>query len=144
MTVHPPGPTALMMLGKSHYLNLAQKKVFLMGKPQEKLPAWFLKHQWDIEFNYTTTSFLPPGLGIVVQEVTNFSIQVSGAARAMMECLYLAPKHQDLIACYENMKGLSNLQPKVVQELLEECSSVKVKRLFLYRQKKPEIVGFGF
>jgi hypothetical protein len=30
------------------------------------------------------------------------------------------------------MEGLSNLRPKVVQELLETCTSVKVKRLFLF------------
>jgi len=144
MTVHPAGATALRMLGKSHYLELSQKQVFLMGKPQEKLPAWFLKHQWDIDFNYTTTSFLPSGLGMVLQEETNFSLQVSGAARAMMECLYLAPKHQDLIACYELMEGLSNLRPKVVQELLEACTSVKVKRLFLYMAEKAGHSWFRF
>ena len=30
------------------------------------------------------------------------------------------------------LEGLSTLRPKQVQELLEECKSIKAKRLFLY------------
>lgn len=144
MTIHPAGPTALMMLGKSHYLSLAQSPVFLMGNPQERLPAWFVKNQWDITLNYISTSFLPSALGMVEQEEGNFKIQISGAARAMMECLYLAPKYQDLLACYELMEGLTNLRPKIVQELLEVCTSIKVKRLFLYMAEKAGHSWFKF
>lgn len=48
-----------------------------------------------------------------------------------MECLYLAPVYQELTECYELMESMNNLRPGVVQELLEQCSSIKVKRLFL-------------
>ncbi len=143
-TIHPAGPTALMMLGKSHYLNLSQPQLFLMGKPQEKLPAWFLNHNWDAQINYTTTSFLPAELGMIDMVENNFRMRISGAARAMMECLYLTPKHQDLLGCYELMEGLSNLRPKVVQELLEACSSFKIKRLFLYMAEKAGHSWFKF
>jgi hypothetical protein len=34
------------------------------------------------------------------------------------------------------MEGLTNLRPKNIQELLEQCSSIKVKRLFLYMAEK--------
>jgi hypothetical protein len=34
------------------------------------------------------------------------------------------------------MEGLNNLPPKQVQALLEDCQSVKVKRLFLYMAEK--------
>lgn len=144
MTIHPAGPTSLMLLGKSHYLEMAQKQVFLMGEPEERLPSWFLKHDWDAIINYTTTSFLKPDMGVVDHEEANFKLRISGAARAMMECLYLSPKHQDLITCYELMEGLSNLRPKVVQELLESCSSVRVKRLFLYMAEKAGHSWFRF
>ena len=53
-----------------------------------------------------------------------------------MECLYLAPKEQDLVECYEVMEGLNNLRPAQVQKLLEECGSIKVKRLFLFMANK--------
>lgn len=53
-----------------------------------------------------------------------------------MECLYLAPEKQQLLECYEMMEGLNNLRPNLVQQLLEACQSVKVKRLFLYMAEK--------
>jgi hypothetical protein len=34
------------------------------------------------------------------------------------------------------MEGLNNLSPKLVQSLLENCQSIKVKRLFLYMAEK--------
>ena len=34
------------------------------------------------------------------------------------------------------MEGLNNLRPNQVQKLLEDCSSIKVKRLFLYLAEK--------
>ena len=40
--------------------------------------------------------------------------------------------------CFELMEGLNNLPPKQVQTLLENCQSVKVKRLFLYMAEKAD------
>ena len=53
-----------------------------------------------------------------------------------MECLYLAPNSQPLMEVFELMEGLNNLRPTTVQKLLECCTSVKVKRLFLYLADK--------
>ena len=107
-----------------------------MGGEGEKLPAWFKKYDWGLDVQYHKSSFLPSDLGLVDVELKTFSIKVSGAARALMECLYLAPEKQDLFECYEIMESLTNLRPKALQELLENCSSVKVNRLFLYMAEK--------
>ena len=37
---------------------------------------------------------------------------------------------------FELMEGLNNLRPATVQKLLEGCTSMKVKRLFLYLADK--------
>lgn len=134
--IHIGGKTALSYLGKSHYLNLTDSKVSLFGYKGGKLPMWFKNYNWDIKLDYHASSFLPNNLGLVEIEFNNFSMQISGAARAMMECLYLVPEKQPLLECYELMEGLNNLRPKTVQKLLEECKSIKVKRLFLYLADK--------
>jgi len=41
-----------------------------------------------------------------------------------------------LVECYHVMEGLTTLRPKILQALLEQCSSIKVKRLFLYMANK--------
>jgi Transcriptional regulator, AbiEi antitoxin, Type IV TA system/Transcriptional regulator, AbiEi antitoxin N-terminal domain len=134
--VHPGGRTALSLLGRAHYLELAPNKVFLFGGKDETLPAWFQKHDWGKDLDYHQTSFLPADIGLTVYELKNFSINISSAERAMMECLYLTPQKQDIMECYELMQGLNSLRPKSVQALLEQCRSVKVKRLFLYMAEK--------
>ena len=143
-SIHPGGRTALSLLGSAHYLELATKRVVVFGDKSERLPAWFQNHDWRVEVDYHATGFLPTGVGMVEITHKSFSVHVSGAARAMMECLYLAPARQDLMECYELMEGLNNLRPTQVQSLLETCQSVKVKRLFLFMAEKAGHAWFNY
>ena len=61
-----------------------------------------------------------------------------------MECLLLAPQKMDLVECYHIFEGLVNLKPKLLNELLVECNSIKVKRLFLYMAEKSGHKWFQF
>jgi hypothetical protein len=136
LEIHPAGKTALNLIGKVQYLEFATDNYVLFGSKREKLPMWITTQKWETKIAYFSSNFLPNNLGLIDKEMNGFTIKVSGAPRAIMECLYLAPKNQDLIECYEIMEGLNNLRPNLIQELLEQCSSVKVKRLFLYLAKK--------
>jgi hypothetical protein len=136
LTLHPAAKTALSLLGKTHYLDLSTQVVFLFGSRKERLPKWFKNMKWGVEIRHTTSSFLPDEKGLVLKEHKNFNIKIASASRAMMECLYLAPQKQDLLECFEIMQGLTNLPPATTQILLESCTSVKVKRLFLYLAEK--------
>ena len=143
-SIHIGGKTALFLLGKAHYLELSTKQVVLFGGSEEKLPAWFTKYDWGLRVNYFSSSFLPPKVGLQTLEQRNFSLQISNPIRALLECLYLSPKKQELVECYEIMEGLNNLRPKQVQELLEQCTSIKVKRLFLYMAEKTKHEWFNY
>lgn len=136
MSVHIGGKSALAMLGKSHYLEFDKKEITLFGQAAEKLPKWFWDYHWEQKLKYYQSNFLPQNLNMVDYEVGNFSINISGPIRAIMECLYLAPKEQSLVECYELMEGLNNLPPVGVQAILEQCNSIKVKRLFLFMAEK--------
>ncbi len=138
LSVHPAAKTALSMQGKAHYLELTTKSVQLFGGKDDSLPLWFKKRDWGVSVDCKLTSFLPPELGLVEIEHKGFKVKVSSPARAVMECLYLAPKSQPLLEVFELMEGLNNLRPATVQKLLEDCTSVKVKRLFLYLADKAE------
>ena len=56
--IHPGGRTALALLGKSHYLELSEKKAILFGGADEKMPAWFRNYNWGLSIEYYPTSFL--------------------------------------------------------------------------------------
>ena len=102
------------------------------------MPAWFRKRDWAVSIDYQATAFLPAEAGLTGVDVAqkSFSIKVSNAARALMECLYMAPEKQDMMECFQLMENLNNLRPDAVQTLLEACRSVKVKRLFLYMAER--------
>ena len=62
--------------------------------------------------------------------------------RSVLEMLYLAPDKNSLKEIYQLMEMLNVLKPKLMQELLENCSSIKVKRLFLYIAEKLDYPWF--
>lgn len=142
LSIHQGAETALALMGKSHYLGLGKKVVYLFGSKGERLPSWFTNHNWEVETVYVASGFLPANTGMIETELKNYTISLSSPARALMECLYLAPQKQDLKECFEIMEGLNNLNPADVQELLAHCTSVKVKRLFLYLAQKAGHVWF--
>lgn len=129
--------SALELRGYSHYVTMGKPKAYLFTDYKEKLPGWMLDREWDMTVCYQTTSFLGDGLaGIERMTVDGFELLVASAERAMMECLNLPDAAAGLMDIYYVMEGLTTLRPKLVQELLERCSSVKVKRLFLYMAEK--------
>jgi len=144
LPVHAGGPTAISMHGLAHYLRLGEKTVYLFSSQQTVLPAWFRQYDWSAKVEYVKTSILPADLGIDNFEENNFTIKVASPERAILECIYLAPDHLDLMECYQVFEGLTNLRPKLMQELLEACSSIRVKRLFLYMADKAKHQWFSF
>ncbi len=136
LSVHPAAKTALNLHGKAHYLELATRSVQLFGAADDTLPLWFKRREWGVNVNCQLTSFLPPALGLVDFDHKGFKVKISSPARAILECLYLSPKSLPLLEVGELMEGLNNLRPASVQALLEACTSIKVKRLFLYLAEK--------
>lgn len=133
MNIHIGGKSALELYGKAHYLNMGKQKIVLFGPCKEMLPAWFVNYEgWKDSFTHIHTDFLPVKIGMSAYNYDSYEIRVSAPARAMLECLFLTPKDQSIAECAELMEGLTALHPQQVQHLLEECKSVKVKRLFLY------------
>lgn len=136
LPVHVGGLTALAMQGLGHYMRTGAEKVFLYSPLKVKLPAWFLQYPWNADITHIRTSILPNNTGLLRHEEKTFFLIVSAPERAMLECLHVAPEQMDLVECYHLMEGLVNLRPKLLQQLLEDCTSIKVKRLFLYLASK--------
>ncbi len=136
LAFHVGGMTALTLQGYAHYARLGSAPVYLFSPPKILLPAWFQKHDWGMPVRHVRTSILPDVLGLTDFDAGNFSIRISSPERAMLELLHLAPGEADLVECFHVMEGLTTLRPKLVQQLLDACTSVKVKRLLLYMADK--------
>ncbi len=144
LSVYIGGPTALSILGFSHYIRTGTEIVYLFSLLNTRLPAWFKQYSWNETVSHIRTSFLPEEIGIDEYQETQFPLTISSAERAIFECLYLTPEKLDIMEVYQIMSGLVNLRPSLLQKLLEGCSSVKVKRLFLYMAKKANHQWFQF
>lgn len=134
--IHLGGSSALALQGFSHYVEMGQREMYLFSPNGLKLPAWFTSYQWEQKYRHRQTDILPVGLAITTDNNTSFDVRLSSPARAMLECISLVPAYFDISEAWLIMEGLGSLQPKQVQSLLEQCSSVKTKRLFLYFAEK--------
>ncbi len=133
INIHLGGRSALGLSGIAHYLQLASPEVTIFTLGKTKLPSWFTNNKWDVDYKVFRTSLLEDDtIGLTDYQDTGIAMKISSSARAMMECLALCPTEFSLTEAYELMEGLSTLRPKQVQELLGNCKSIKVKRLFLY------------
>ena len=139
LVVHVGATTALAASGAQHYLRLGRESGFLFSAPGVALPLWFRRYDWGADISHTQTKLLPPELGLSGQNHAGFRVTGSSPERAILEALHLAPAKLDLVECYQLMEGLQNLRPKLMQELLEFCNSVKVKRLFLFMAEKAHL-----
>jgi len=126
--------TALELQGFSHYATSTRRDVFLFGSSRQKLPRWFEKNDWDVNITYKMTSLFPDNMqgSYVNFPAGEFTIRISSPERAVMEMLYHVPAKQGFDEAARIMESLLTLRPVLVRKLLETCTSIKVKRLFLY------------
>jgi hypothetical protein len=133
MNIHIGGRSALELSGNAHYLQTGSPVITLFVEGKTSLPVWFTNTQWDMKVQiYGCSLFKNTEAGLLDYREGELVIKVSNAARAVMECLSLCPHRFSLVEAYEVMEGLATLRPDLVQTLLEQCKSVKVRRLFLF------------
>jgi hypothetical protein len=133
INLHLGGRSALELNGVAHYLQLTSPEATLFSFGKSKLPSWFTNNKWDVDYIvFRTSLFNDDTIGLTDYQDAGIMMKISSSGRAMMECLSLCPTEFSLTEAYELMEGLSTLRPKQVQELLENCKSIKTKRLFLY------------
>jgi len=134
--VHVAAKSALEIQGYGHYVPLGKDtSVWLFKSPDEKrlLPHWFQDQFASDNLHYVERKlFLDDDrLGLVELPVQDYHLKVAAPERALIECMDLAPRYLSLELCLLFMQSMMTLRPKLLQKLLEQCRSVKAKRLFL-------------
>ncbi|MCP5178995.1 MAG: type IV toxin-antitoxin system AbiEi family antitoxin [Pseudomonadales bacterium] len=158
LLLHQPfsvgGRSALEVDGYAHYLRHSLKDLHLYS--DEKLPGWLGKLRVGTRFvTHSRTRFLPlidrlderlaslaeyrsmpeeeklPG-ALRITRLEGYPLILSAPERAILELIDELPASETFHHVDAMMEGLTNLRPKILQALLEQCTSVKVKRLFFY------------
>lgn len=141
LAVHVGGRTALELKGYAHYGRQGREKCFLYAPAGTTLPKWFQNYDWNIDLVFKATNVFPAHLKTSFTEYSHkeINVRISAPERAVLEMLYYVPGKQGFDEAFHLLEGLLTLRSQVVQELLEKCRSVKVKRLFLYMAEKAEL-----
>ena len=131
LSVHTGAYSALSEVhGKTHNLSFT-RETCLFASRGEKLPRWF-QDAFRGTYRCHFTSFLPPTLGLIGDKKDGYTVLVSSPERAMLEMLFLCPSVYTPQESFQIMELLVTVKPTHVQELLEQSSSIKTNRLFLY------------
>lgn len=136
--VHVGGRTALSLHGFEHYLSLGAEAVpiYLYGN----VPSWLARLPNADRFETRTLSLFggsKTGVDGVDDEKQSSppqrrlnDLMVSTPERAILELLNELPADESFHNADMVFEGLANLRPRLLETLLKECRSVKVKRLF--------------
>jgi len=135
------GMSALEMQGLSHYLSFSENKtVHLYGN--DTLPKWAMELEVNVEFiKHTTKGFFENNEN--GKQKNQFTIErewdnegrkltIANPERAYLEVLIEVPSKVTFEHADQLMQGLTTLSPRSLQKLLEQCQSIKAKRLFLW------------
>lgn len=132
---HVGASTALELKGFTHYVSMGKPQAFVFTPLDDRLPKWFSEHVWNMTLRETSTKVFGDE-GVETVSYNGYTLHVSSPERAIMECILLSPAYFNLMDVYYLMEMLTTLRSKLVSALLRCCTSVKVKRLFLYMAEK--------
>ena len=134
LSFHIGGISALSRQGINHNISF-NRKIYIYGRRGEKLPKWF-HEKFNNGIEIIKTEFLPKNTGLIDSGSKDFTVKISSQERAVLEMIYLTPDKNSLNEVYQLMELLSVLHSNLLQELLENCTNIKVKRIFLYIAEK--------
>ncbi len=140
---HVGGMSALDLRGHAHYLRLGEDPtIYLYGAD---IPDWLMKLDTDTHFvRRRSDLFHDPSLGV---DDATFSlsenpdesmglspwlwpIRMSSPERAVLEAMADVPNAVSFHSMDTVFEALVSLRPRLLSQLLVQCRSVKVKRLF--------------
>ena len=139
------GRTALELEGHAHYAPLSKTPmVFLTTYEKHRLPIWFKKTNFGCDFNIMNSKlFSDKFFAINKSKILNnylsetgFKIKISCRELAILELLNILDLSHSFETAENYMSGLVGMRKSILQPLLENCRSVKVKRLFLYLSER--------
>ncbi|OUC55881.1 hypothetical protein CA262_14175 [Sphingobium sp. GW456-12-10-14-TSB1] len=149
---HVGGTTALELLGLGHFARLGSERAIHLYDPEGSIPTWLPKLPTEARFElHKRQLFAAPALGIdwrrldlgttrlggVVPspeagEPWDHFLRIAGAERAAIEMMDGLPDSPTFDHADTIFESLTTLRPRLLTQLLETCTSIRAKRLFLF------------
>lgn len=141
--IYVGGKSAIELAGKAQYIKMKETSVILLSNKKESLPAWYKNENWNLKLDFKVKNLFNASFvfgeksnGFVLVDTGRVTFIASSAERAYLEYLDELTSEFSYTEAQEIMENLITIRPKMVQHLLENCTSIKVKRLFLHLAEK--------
>ena len=126
--------SALELLGFNHYVPMGKPRLMVAFK-NGSFDDWVMSDRYDMKIvPFHTGIFKNPATQSL--DRNGLSLILSSPEQAFLECLHLVPDYSNYMDLYYIMEQLTSLDPDKVQTALENTSSQRVKRMFLYMAEK--------
>ena len=137
------GAVSALVNGHSsrHFVTFQESPLEIFLDENRKFPKWFDGNFKD-KYRLFQTRFLNTDIGLQNANFQGFDLRVSCVERAVLETIFQNSLSIREIA--QILEMLTNLRPNILQDLLESCSSIRVKRVFLYLAEKQKHSWFDF
>lgn len=133
--VHVGGRSALELQGLAHYLpDVSQQRIILYGTA--KVPAWVSAYPGSFRFEINNQRLfdLLPQAAVHTKPFGSWDwpIPYSTPELAMLQLLAGVQEAADFSLADKFFEAAVNLRPDILHTLLQACTQVKTKRLFLW------------
>jgi len=126
--------SALELQGFSHYVPMGKPSLMTSGAKYGRL-EWSKTDRFDMNIIHFNTTIFKSSMTLELK-VGELEMLVSSPEFAFLECLHLVPQYYNYMDLFYIMEQLTALDPARVQQALENTSSQKIKRMFLYMASK--------
>lgn len=140
--IHVGGKTALELEGKGHFVKFQEQKIYLFVAPDSKFPKWLREEPRCCEYVFTKTNLFPPNVLMKEHNFGEYFLKISTPARAFCEYLYLAEKHHGYEEAPYLIENIQFIPSNLMQQALEVCTSIRVKRLVLCLAKLKQVAWY--
>jgi hypothetical protein len=140
MKIHIGGTTALILKGISEqiYSIKEMKNFHILSSMRIFVPKWIKKFcsKNNLELNFKQLDIFKFEIGLTSFNYNKMNITISSTERAVLEMLSLIRTRNDYFDTLKYFELIGELRANVVMKLLENCRSIKSKRLFLYLSER--------
>jgi hypothetical protein len=144
LKLHVSARSALELHGHSHYVPLGKKEVlFLTSFECKSIPKWIIDLNKNFEMIFKKSSLLAEERFLTDLEKDGFPVRVSCRELAILELIDTLDLSGGLEIAENYTESLRTLRYDVLQKVLEQCKSVKVKRVFLFLAEKTNLPSFN-
>jgi hypothetical protein len=143
LKLHLSGRTALELQGHAHYVALGSKtRIYLTSYEEKAFPTWIKKLEKSFEFIFKKSSLLGQQNFLTNHNESGFELKISTRELAALELIDRLDLSGSLETAENYLQSLLTLRSDTIQDVLEECNSIKAKRVFLYLAEKLNMPWF--